>query len=171
MGNLDGKVVFVTGASSGIGRASAKVLVNHGASVVIASRREDESNQLVKELQSAGANIEFIRTDVSDEKQVEAAIGFTIARFGGLHGAFNNAGGGFKSEFDWPEATSEQLDKTFELNMKGVWLCMKYEWPTCSRTAVVRLSAHRQLPGHGRSRARPTPPASTHLKDLPGRRL
>lgn len=127
MGNLDDKVIFVTGASSGIGRASAKVLVNHGASVVIASRREDESVRLVDELQSNGAKIEFIKTDVTVEDQVKAAIEFTLARFGGLHGAFNNAGGGFGSELDWPEATPEQLDKTFDLNMRGVWLCMKYE--------------------------------------------
>jgi NAD(P)-dependent dehydrogenase (short-subunit alcohol dehydrogenase family) len=127
MGNPDGKVIFVTGASSGIGRASGKVLVNHGASVVFASRREDESAQLVNELQSDCANIEFIRTDVTDEKQVEAALEFTLTRFGGLHGAFNNAGGGFKSELDWPQDTPDRLDKTFELNMKGVWLCMKYE--------------------------------------------
>lgn len=127
MGNLNGKVIFVTGASSGIGRATAKVLVNHGASVVIAARREDESRQLVEELQSAGANIEYIKTDVTDEGQVEAAIEFTVSRFGGLHGAFNNAGGGFKAEFDWPLNTPVQLDETFELNMKGVWLCMKHE--------------------------------------------
>lgn len=127
MGNLDGKVIFVTGGSSGIGRATAKVLVNHGASVVIAARREDESNQLVNELRSNGANIEFIKTDVTNEDQVEAAIEFTLTRFGGLHAAFNNAGGGFKSEFDWPQATPEQLDQTFELNVKGVWLCIKHE--------------------------------------------
>lgn len=127
MGNLDGKVIFVTGGSSGIGRATAKVLVNHGASVVIAARREDESNQLVNELRSNGANIEFIKTDVTNEDQVEAAIEFTLTRFGGLHAAFNNAGGGFKSEFDWPHSTPGQLDQTFELNVKGVWLCIKHE--------------------------------------------
>ncbi len=127
MGNLDDKVIFVTGSSSGIGRATARVLVNHGASVVIAARREDESHRLVEELQSKGENIEFIKTDVTDEDQVEAAVEFTVTRFGGLHGAFNNAGGGFKTEHDWPRATPEQLEKTFDLNMKGVWLCMKYE--------------------------------------------
>lgn len=127
MGSLDDKVIFVTGASSGIGRATAEVLVNHGASVVIAARRADESNRLVEELRGKAANIEFIKTDVTNEDQVKAAIDFTITRFGGLHAAFNNAGGGFKSDLDWPQATTEQLDQTFELNMKGVWLCMKHE--------------------------------------------
>ena len=127
MGNLSGKVIFVTGASSGIGHASARVLTDHGASVVIASRRVDESLLLVDELRAAGANIDFIKTDVTDEEQVKAAVEFTISTFGGLHAAFNNAGGGFQSDLDWPENSPEQLDKTFDVNMRGVWLCMKYE--------------------------------------------
>jgi len=78
MGLLDGKIVFVTGASSGIGHATAKVLTSHGASVVIAARREEESKNLVAELQSDGAQIEFIRTDVTVESDIEQAIQFTI---------------------------------------------------------------------------------------------
>ncbi len=127
MGKLDGKTIFVTGASSGIGHATAKVLTDHGASVVVAARREEESIALVEELQSDGASIDYIRTDVTDEKQIKAAIEFTVARFGGLDAAFNNAGGGFRSQHDWPQDSSERLDKTFELNMKGVWLCIKHE--------------------------------------------
>jgi len=117
----------VTGASSGIGRATAKVLVNHGASIVIAARREEESLQLVEELHKSKANIEFIKTDVTNEDQVKAAIDFTISRFDGLHAVFNNAGGGFKAPHDWPHDTTNRLDKTFDLNMKGAWLCMKHE--------------------------------------------
>lgn len=127
MGNLDGKVIFVTGASSGIGHATAKVLTDHGASIVVAARREEESVALVNELRSAGANVEFVKTDVTDEAQVEAAIEFTISRFGGLHAAFNNAGGGFRTPHDWPDDSPERLGKTFDLNMKGVWMCMKHE--------------------------------------------
>ena len=127
MGNLDGKVVFVTGASSGIGKATARVLTQHGASVVIAARREEESQELVGELQASGANIEFIKTDVTDENQVKAAVDFTVRMFGKLDAAFNNAGGGFQSEYDWPENTPDQLDKTFDLNMRGVWFCTKHE--------------------------------------------
>jgi NAD(P)-dependent dehydrogenase (short-subunit alcohol dehydrogenase family) len=127
MGNLDGKVVFVTGASSGIGHATARVLAAHGASIVIAARREDESLALVKDLRGKGAEIDFIKTDVTSEDQIEAAVDFTIRRFGGLHAAFNNAGGGFRTEFDWPHDSADRLDKTFDLNMKGVWTCMKHE--------------------------------------------
>jgi NAD(P)-dependent dehydrogenase (short-subunit alcohol dehydrogenase family) len=127
MGNLDGKIIFVTGASSGIGYASAKVLAAHGASVMIAARREEESLSLVEELRRSGATAEFIKTDVTDEEQVKAAIEFTVSHYGRLHAAFNNAGGGFQSSLDWHEDTPEQLDKTFDLNMRGVWLCMKYE--------------------------------------------
>ena len=64
MGNLDGKVVFVTGASSGIGKATARVLTQHGASVVIAARREEESQELVGELQASGAKIDFINQEI-----------------------------------------------------------------------------------------------------------
>jgi A-factor type gamma-butyrolactone 1'-reductase (1S-forming) len=127
MGNLDGKIIFVTGASSGIGHATAKVLTAHGASIMIAARREDESQDLVEELRSSGAAAEFIKTDVTDEEQIKAAIEFTVSHYGGLHAAFNNAGGGFQSPLEWHEDSTEVLDKTFDLNMKGVWLCMKHE--------------------------------------------
>jgi len=82
MGNLDGKVIFITGASSGIGNATTKVLAAHGAAVVIVARREAESLELVEELRSNGADIDYIKTDVTDEDQVRVAGDFSHPSIG-----------------------------------------------------------------------------------------
>ena len=127
MGLLEGKVALVTGASSGIGRATAQVMAREGAKVVVAARREAESQETVRLIKDAGGEASFVRVDVTDESQVEAMVGHAVDTYGRLDCAFNNAGGGYPAKADWPDNTTEQLDRVFELNVKGVWLCMKHE--------------------------------------------
>lgn len=123
---LEGKVGLVTGGTSGIGRDTAILFAKAGVKVVVAGRRELEGQETIELVRAAGGNGLFVRTDVSKAAEVEALIQKAVERFGRLDIAFNNAGieGVWvpivnQSEKDW--------DRTIDINLKGVWLCLKYE--------------------------------------------
>jgi NAD(P)-dependent dehydrogenase (short-subunit alcohol dehydrogenase family) len=125
---LQDRVVFVTGAASGIGAAAVRRFAAEGAKVVAASRRGDRIEALAANLRGEGFAVASVVCDVRDEDSVEAAIAFTVAEFGGLHGAFNNAGvGGVRAPFT--ELSVDSLDATLTTNLRGVFLCMKHEIP------------------------------------------
>jgi NAD(P)-dependent dehydrogenase (short-subunit alcohol dehydrogenase family) len=127
MSMLAGKVALITGSSSGIGRATAKVFASHGAKVVLAARREDELRTLADEIRAGGGSAAYIRTDVTQEQQVKKMVEFAVSEFGRLDCAANNAGGGVPASADWPDVDSEPFLKTMELNSTSTWLCMKHE--------------------------------------------
>ena len=89
---LEDRVVLVTGASSGIGRESAKVMAGHGARIVAAARRESEIAETVQQIEAAGGTATYVVTDVTDASQVERAVQHAVSTYGGLNAAFNNAG-------------------------------------------------------------------------------
>ncbi|MDF5724086.1 MAG: SDR family oxidoreductase [Rhizonema sp. PD37] len=123
---FEGKVVLITGGSSGIGRATAVVFAQEGAKVVVASRREDEGQQTVRLIEEAGSEGIFVKTDVSQAEQVKAMVEKTVATYGRIDCAFNNAG--FDGKYaPLVEQTEESCDRILDINVKGVWLCMKYE--------------------------------------------
>jgi len=126
MTTMSGKVALVTGASSGIGRATAEAFAAKGARVVLAARRGDELAGLVSEIETRGGAATCVRTDVSIAKDVERMVTHTIDTFGRLDYAVNNAGieGQFSGITDLPE---EEWDRTLDINLKGTFLCMKYE--------------------------------------------
>ena len=120
------KVAIVTGGSFGIGRAAAIAFAERGAKVVIADWVED--NETLNAIKSAGGDAIFIKCDVSSDESVRAMVDKTIAQYGRLDYAFNNAGvEGLSAPTH--ECTNENWDKTIAINLKGVWLCMKYEIP------------------------------------------
>jgi NAD(P)-dependent dehydrogenase (short-subunit alcohol dehydrogenase family) len=125
MGQLDGKVAIVTGATSGIGERSAEVFVAEGARVVGAGRREQEGSALEKR---CGPALSFIPTDVADETSVKAMVDHAVARFGRLDCLVNNAGGG-SPMVSITELTSEQFSSVFDLNVRGVMFGMKHAAP------------------------------------------
>lgn len=123
---LEGKVALVTGGTSGIGRETAILFAKAGAKVVVAGRREMEGNESVELVRTAGGEALFVKTDVSKAAEVENLVKKTVEKFGRLDVAVNNAGIEGKpapiisqSEEDW--------DRTIAINLKGVWLCLKYE--------------------------------------------
>jgi NAD(P)-dependent dehydrogenase (short-subunit alcohol dehydrogenase family) len=127
-GDFGGKVAFVTGAGSGIGRATALAFAAAGASVIAADRNPNDNNDTVELITSSDGNAIATTCDVTNSDDIQAALQQGIDRFGRLDIAFNNAGVELRatpaadiSEDDW--------DRVLNINLRGVFLCMKYEIP------------------------------------------
>jgi NAD(P)-dependent dehydrogenase (short-subunit alcohol dehydrogenase family) len=128
MKEFDGKVALVTGGGSGIGRGTALAFAREGAKVVIADRNVQRGEEIVSMIRDGGGTASFRRTDVSVAAEIEALVDYTMATYGRLDLAFNNAGieGDVKPLVDQTEAN---FDAVMNINVKGVWLSMKYEIP------------------------------------------
>jgi NAD(P)-dependent dehydrogenase (short-subunit alcohol dehydrogenase family) len=123
---LQDKVALVTGGTSGIGRETAVLFAKAGAKVAVAGRREAEGQETVELIRAAGGDGLFVKADVSKASEVDALVQKTVERFGRLDIAFNNAG----TEGVWvpiARQSEEDFDRTIDVNLKGVWLCLKYE--------------------------------------------
>ena len=123
---MDHPVVLITGALTGIARATAMAYAQDGARVVVSGRRDQAGAELAAELRAAGAEAEFIRADVRHEDDVRALVDRTIARFGRLDIAVNSAGTEGKPG-PATEQTPESYSATFDTNVLGTVLSMKYE--------------------------------------------
>jgi NAD(P)-dependent dehydrogenase (short-subunit alcohol dehydrogenase family) len=123
---MRGKVAIVTGGTSGIGRDTAVLFAQAGVKVVVAGRREVEGNETVELIRAAGGDGLFVKTDVAMAAEVQALVRKTVEKFGRLDIAFNNAGieGNLVPIVNQPEA---DWDRTIDINLKGTWLCLKYE--------------------------------------------
>ncbi|MGK0169537.1 MAG: NAD(P)-dependent dehydrogenase (short-subunit alcohol dehydrogenase family) [Gammaproteobacteria bacterium] len=123
---LSGKVALVTGAGSGIGRASARTFAREGAKVVVSDINADGAEQTVRLIRDAGGEASFVACDVTDASQVRNLIAKCVELFGALHCAHNNAGveGRYGRTLDTDEAN---FDLTYSVNLKGVFLCMQAE--------------------------------------------
>ncbi|MEV0000342.1 glucose 1-dehydrogenase [Streptomyces sp. NPDC050848] len=125
-GLLPGKVVLVTGASSGIGAAAAKVFAQEGATVVLAARREERLAELVGVLRDGGAEASYIVCDVSAAKDAARAVDFTVSTYGRLDAAFNNAGiGGDRTPLHL--MSDDVYDSIMDANVRGLWNCLRHE--------------------------------------------
>ena len=131
-GRLEGKVALVTGAGSGIGRATALVFAREGAKVAVADVVVEGGQETVRLIQDAGGEARFFAVDVSKADQVEKLIQDIVAAYGRLDCAHNNAGveGALAQTGDYAE---DQWDRVISINLKGVWLCMKYQLPQMLR--------------------------------------
>src|ERR1700726_1144691 len=123
---MDKPVVLITGGLTGIGRAAAIAFARKGARVIVAGRRDEAGKTLVKELRSFGSEAEFINADVRKEDDVRALVDKTVARFGRLDVAVNNAGTEGKVG-PITDQTAESYAATFDTNVLGVILSMKHE--------------------------------------------
>src|SRR5215831_17856490 len=126
-GHVEGKVALVTGGASGIGRATALAFAREGAKLSIADMNEDGGQQTVHMITEQGGDAIFVRTDVTQPREVEALISQTVATYGRLDCAHNNAGIGSRPRVLLHELAEEHWDRVIDINLKGVWLCMKYE--------------------------------------------
>jgi NAD(P)-dependent dehydrogenase (short-subunit alcohol dehydrogenase family) len=124
--NFSDKVAIVTGGTSGIGRAAAIAYAQQGAKVAIAGRRVMEGKETVKEIEDAGGEAFFIQTDVTQESDIKAMVDKTVDVFGRLDIAFNNAGA-YGENASLSDQLDSEYDRIMDVNVKGVWLSMKYE--------------------------------------------
>ena len=125
-GDLDGKVALITGGTTGIGRDTAILFAKNGAKVVVSGRREAEGNETINLVRAAGGDGLFGKSDVSKSSDVQSLIQKTVETFGRLDLAFNNAG----IEGQWKpiiEQSEQDWDSVININLKGIWLCLKYE--------------------------------------------
>jgi NAD(P)-dependent dehydrogenase (short-subunit alcohol dehydrogenase family) len=149
---MNNPVVLITGALTGIGRATAFAFAKEGARVVVSGRRDDAGEALAIELRATGAEAEFIRADVRHEPDVQNLVNKTVARFGRLDVAVNNAGTEGKPG-PITEQTAESYAATFDTNVLGVLLSMKHELRVMQSQgsgSIVNLSStmgHRGAPG------------------------
>lgn len=124
--DLEDKVALITGGTTGIGRDTAVLFAKEGAKVVFSGRREVEGNETLNRVRGAGGDGLFVKSDASKSADVESLVQKTVERYGRLDVAFNNAG----IEGKWvplAEQTEENWDQVHGINLKGVWLSMKYE--------------------------------------------
>ncbi len=142
-GGFAGKVAFVTGAANGIGRAAALAFAREGASVVVADISEQGNQETARMIEQAGGRALAVKCDVSRGHDVKAALEKTVETFGRLDFAFNNAG---VEQPITPAAdlTEEEWDRIVNINLRGVFLCLKYEIPLMLRQgggAIVNTSS------------------------------
>ena len=146
------KVALVTGAASGLGLATARAFAESGAAVVLADWNEQEVQAAAKELARQGHKTLAIRCDVSDDTQVEAMVKQTVATFGQLDAAYNNAGVQ-NLLAETADATREDYDRVMGINLRGVWSCMKFELQQMRKQgsgAIVNCSSLGGLVGGAR---------------------
>lgn len=143
-GKFAGKVAFVTGAASGIGRAAALAFAREGASVVVADVSEQGNQETARMVEQLGMRAVAVRCDVSRAEDLKAAMDKTIEAFGRLDFAFNNAGIEPKKPAPTAEYDEGEWNRIIDINLRGVFLCMKHEIPLILKQgggAIVNTSS------------------------------
>ena len=147
-----GRTALITGATTGMGRAVALALGERGANVVIAARREKEGAEAVTDVEAAGGQGLFVRTDVTIEAEAKAMVDRTVERFGGLDFVFNNAGSGVNTPI--AKMTTAEWDRDIAVNLTGTFYGLKAQMPVMEATggSIVNMSsqtASYASPGYG----------------------
>jgi NAD(P)-dependent dehydrogenase (short-subunit alcohol dehydrogenase family) len=143
-GKFTGKVAFVTGAASGIGRATALAFAREGASVVAADVSEQANKETARLTEKQGGRAIAVGCDVTKSADVNRALGKTIEAFGRLDFAFNNAGIEPRKPAPTAEYDEEEWNRIIDINLRGVFLCMKHEIPLILKQgggAIVNTSS------------------------------
>lgn len=151
MGLLNNKVAIVTGASSGIGWATALALAAEGAKVIASARREDKGRELIAQIQQRGGEATWVSADMQVEQDIEALVKAAVSTYGRLDCAFNNAGAGIMKPLH--ETSNAEYELLMNTNVRGVFWCMKYQIQAMLATGggsivnCASVGAYRALPG------------------------
>jgi len=144
MSDFEGKVILITGATSGLGATAAKLLAGKGAKIAITGRRDEQGNDIIRQIEDKGGEGIFIKSDVTVSKEVEATVAKTVAHFGRLDGAVNNAGIAGTPFTPLAEFSEEDWLTTINTNLNGVFMSMKYEIPAMLASgggSIVNISS------------------------------
>ena len=141
-GSYTGKVAFVTGGASGIGRAAALAFAREGASVVVADISEQGNQETARTIEELGGRAIAVRCDVTRTEDVKAALDKTVEAFGRLDFAFNNAGIEPRKAAPTAEYEEEEWNRIFDINLRGVFVCMKHEIPLILKPGWRRDRQH-----------------------------
>ena len=143
---FSGKVVFVTGGTSGIGKATAIEFARAGAKVVLSGRREKEGAQVVAEIKELGGEAAFVRADIAKDADVKAMVKFAVDKFGKIDIAFNNAGVEWVGPLD--QATEAEYHRVFDTNVWGVLNSMRHEIPVMLKNGGGIIVNTSSVAGH-----------------------
>ncbi|OFA31097.1 short-chain dehydrogenase [Glaciecola punicea] len=148
MNNFIGKVVLITGAGNGIGRATALAFAQQGANVVVADISQADGEETVSMVKQAGGIARFIFCDVTKNEDVKAMVEATLYAYGKLDIAFNNAGIEIE-QCKLADGDEAIYDKIMDVNVKGVWRCMKYQIPAMLKQASSSIVNTASIAGLG----------------------
>ncbi len=149
-GRLEGRIAFITGAGSGIGRASARLFAEEGASVVIAEKNAEAGARVAAAIEQAGGRALAVETDVTIESSIARAVAAGVARFGAIHVLFNCAGGSIPQDGPVTDVDLAVWDHSIGLDLKGTFLCCRHVIPqiiAAGGGAVVNTSSVVALQG------------------------
>jgi NAD(P)-dependent dehydrogenase (short-subunit alcohol dehydrogenase family) len=159
---LEGKVAIVTGGNSGIGKATALLFAAEGATAIVTARRIEEGEATVAEIHAAGGRASFVQADVSRAADVRALIDTTVSNHGKIDCLFNNAGISGNPGTPITDLDEDEWDQVININLKGVWLCMKYAIPIMQKNgggSIVNMSSiyglvssHLEMPAYTASK-------------------
>jgi len=161
IGLLTGKVIFLTGASRGIGAAAARLFAREGASVVLAARNSDALDRIVSEIRADGGIADAVPLDLADRASIRAAVARVDDMHGRLDGAFNNGAAGQQQVGPLGDTSDDDIDEQFAVNFRAHWTAMNAEAALMRRTgggAIVNTSSI------GSRRANPALPAYGAMK-------
>lgn len=148
MNNFSDKVVLITGAGNGIGRATALAFAQQGAKVVVADMSRSAGEETTTLITQAGGTASFILCDVTKEQDVKSMVDGTLEAYGQLDIAFNNAGIEIESS-KLADGSEETYDKIMDVNVKGVWRCMKYQIPELLKQTTSAIVNTASIAGLG----------------------